>query len=290
MGAPGSAAREQATASPYLPAWAALAALLAGFVAMQTTQLLAVLAMKSGQAPFGLRAVLMTGEAALALPALLAAALWRRPALDVLALRAGPPRAMLVAGLSGATLWAASLGLMQVQAWLWPPSEAFLALFRQLHAALRPAGPADALLSIAAIALFPAICEEIVFRGAVLPSLVRRLGAAGAVIVSALLFGLIHLDAAPGASALFRIPFAVFVGAGLGALRLLSGSLVAPILAHAVLNTITFSTVLFTGAADQPLEDARPGVGAAMLAGGTAFTLLLFRLLRRPLTPSAGGT
>ncbi|HET7747407.1 MAG TPA: CPBP family intramembrane glutamic endopeptidase, partial [Vicinamibacteria bacterium] len=248
------------------------------------TQLLFLLAMRSGRSPLGLRATLMAGEAALALPAVLAAVLWRGSPLDVLALRAAPRRAMMVAAVAGATLWAASLGLMQVQAWLWPPSEAFLALFRQLHAALRPQGAFDALVSIAAIALFPATCEEVVFRGAVLPSLLRRLGATGAVAVSAVLFGLIHLDAAPGASALFRVPFAVFVGAGLGVLRIVSGSLVAPILAHAVLNTITFSTVLFTGAADQPIEDARPAVGAAMLVGGTAFTLLLFRFMRRPLT------
>ena len=113
---------------------------------------------------------------------------------------------------------------------------------------------------MAAIALVPALCEEIVLRGVVLPSLRPALGAAGAVGASSLLFALIH-DA-------YRMPFTFVVGMGLGVLRVRSGTLAPPALAHASLNTITFLAAWAFDDALQDMSDPRPVLGAALLAGG----------------------
>ena len=77
------------------------------------------------------------------------------------------------------------------------PGPEYLELFRRLHAALAPSGPLDGLVSLAVIAVLPALCEELVMRGVLLPSLARALPAAGAVIVSAALFAAMHGDAYP---------------------------------------------------------------------------------------------
>jgi membrane protease YdiL (CAAX protease family) len=238
----------------------------------------AVLAARNGHS-IVLRPLIMASQVLLVVPALLALAVLRRPVAESLALRAMDRSTVIVAAAAGAALWAASLGLLEVQSLLWPPSEAFLETFRQLHAALKPKNAMDALVSVAAIALFPATCEEILFRGVVLPALARPLGAVGAVVGSALVFGIIHLDPVGGASAFTRVPFAILVGAGLGLLRVRTGSLLPPILAHAVMNTITFSTVVFTGV---EMEAQTPDalLGAALLAGGLALTAIALRHAR----------
>ena len=231
----------------------------------------------------GLRPLLMAAELMLITPAVLAFVLLRRPLAASLRLHSLARRTVVVALCAGVALWAASLGLLEVQSVVWPPSEAFLELFRRLHAALRPRDALDAAFSVAAIAVFPAACEEILFRGILLPSLARWLGAIGAVLASALLFGLIHLDLAGDTVAFTRIPFAILVGIGLGLLRVRTGSLLPPILGHAVLNTITFATVVFTGV-DLETDTADAALGAALLVGGSVLTAMALRHARPPLT------
>jgi membrane protease YdiL (CAAX protease family) len=229
--------------------------------------------------PLGLRPTLMLAESMLIAPAILFLRLQRRPVAASLGLHRIDRVLVLVALFGGAALWAASLGLLDLQSWIWPPSDAFLESFRQLHAALRPSNAMDAVLSVVAIAVVPAVCEEILFRGVVLPSLVPWLGRIGAVIGSALLFGLIHLD---GSGEFTRIPFAIAVGVGLGLLRIRTRSLVPSIVTHATLNTITFATVLAMGFDMDETPD--PVLGLALLAGGTMLSALVLRHARPPLT------
>ena len=260
----------------------AVAVFLLGVYSMRLPIDVAQAAAARGHA-IGLRPLLMASELMLITPALIAFMLLRRPVRASLGLRAVERGTFVVALCAGAALWAASLGLLEVQSVVWPPSEAFLETFRRLHAALRPRDAMDAAFSAAAIAVFPAACEEILFRGVVLPSLARPLGAMGAVLASALMFGLIHLDLAGDALAFTRIPFAILVGVGLGLLRVRTGSLVPPIVGHAVLNTITFATVVFTGV---ELETDAPdaALGAALLVGGLVLTAMALRHVRPPLT------
>lgn len=234
-------------------------------------------------APLGVRPALVLAELALCAPALLALALWRVPPGEGLGLHALPLRELGLAAFAGAALWLASLGLMEVQAWLRPPPPGFIELFQRLHEMLRPKHAADALLSLAAIALAPAVCEEILFRGVALPSLARAIGPALGVAASAFLFGFIHVDAVGGALSFYRVPFALSVGIGLGLLRLRAGGLGLAIAAHATLNAITFAAVPFTEPiTGNTLPESDPRVGAALLiVGATLFSLALRGLSHR---------
>jgi membrane protease YdiL (CAAX protease family) len=238
----------------------------------------------------GLRPALVISEIALVAPALVFAGLLRRPLAQTLALDAtGLRRVNLLSLGFGATLWLASLGLFEVQYSLWAPPPGYLEAFRRLHEALRPSGPVDALVSLLAIAIAPAVCEELLFRGLVLPAFLRPLGTWGAACVSALLFGVIHLDFAGGGLSLYRVPFAAVVGLGLAALRLRAGMLGPAILAHAALNAITFAAAPFTDDPSLGLPDPRPGLGFLLFAAGAgASGGLLRRLpagLARPMSP-----
>ena len=234
--------------------------------------------------PLGLRATLVVSELLLALPALVAILLSGVSLRDGVGLRRIGARTFVLSMALGATLWALSLGLFELQYTVWKPPPGYLDAFQRLHDLLRPTGPLDALASLIAIAIAPAACEELLFRGAALPALVR-LGAPAAALLSSLLFGVIHLDAAGGRLSLYRVPFAFAVGLGLAAIRLRAGSLSPGIVAHATLNAITFAAVPFATPPDGTLPEARPLVGVALLFGGLLGSGLLFFFLRDPLTP-----
>jgi membrane protease YdiL (CAAX protease family) len=238
----------------------------------------------------GLKPGLMLAELTLAAPGLLLIALTfllvPKPA-DALGWRPLAGSTIGMAVVAGLTLWVASAGLMETQSSFWTPPPGYIEQFRGLHELLRPRNALDAVFSVAAIALAPAICEEILFRGVVLPAWLRIAWPSVAVAVSAVFFGLIHVDTVATTDGTYRtayrVPFALAVGLVLGLLRLATGSLVAPILAHAVLNTFTLAIAPYL---DDPLEkgtagDPRLGL-ALMLAGGLATALLLRRLKRSP--------
>jgi membrane protease YdiL (CAAX protease family) len=232
----------------------------------------------AAQLALGLRLTLIAAEIGLASPALLAA-LWAAPR-QALGLKPAGGRAALVALASGAALWAASMGLLELQYVVWPPPPGYLEQFQRLHETLRPRHAGDAVLSVAAIAVAPAVCEELLFRGLALPALMPALGTTLAVAASSLLFGLIHLDVSGGSATLYRVPFAVLVGAGFALLRLRGRSLVPAMLAHGLLNAITFALALQAPLPTE-LPPPRPALGAGLLLGGVALQAWLLRLLPR---------
>jgi membrane protease YdiL (CAAX protease family) len=269
---------------PALPAPLAPVAVLLGVLAMR-----AALGALAGLG-LGLRPTLVLCELLLVVPGLALVALVRAPLGEALAPRPLPGRAVVLSLAAGLTLWGASLGLFSLQYLVWPPPDGYLEAFRQLHDALRPKGPADALLSITAIALVPAMCEEALFRGIVFGSLTPVTGAAGATVLQALLFALIHIDlTAGGPPVAYRVPFAFGVGLALGVLRRRTGSLASSALSHGLLNTVTFLVVLL---ADDPARETDPGpiLGVSLLVAGTVATLLILRVLPRaspaPAAPS----
>jgi membrane protease YdiL (CAAX protease family) len=250
--------------SPALPFPVATAAVVLGGMAMIATTV--------ATAAWGLRPMLVASEAALVAPALLALSLMRVPWREGLGLRPPDPRTVGLSVAAGAAFWVASLGLFALQSAVWPLPPEYLEAFRRLHAALRPSGPVDAAYSLAAIAFAPAICEELLFRGTVLPSFRRAFGAPAALAISAFLFGVVHLDP-------YRFLFAAAVGVGLGVLRLRTGSVVPPLLAHGLLNAATFVAAPFV---DDPQgsSDPEPWLGALLLLGGTAAAVLILRAIR----------
>ncbi len=220
------------------------------------------------------RITITIGSIMLAVPALLALLLARRSMAGALALRATDRRTALLAVLLGAALWVASLGLLELQYTVWAPPPGYLEVFRTIHQALRPANAFDAVLSVLAIAAAPAVFEETLVRGVVLPSFRPALGATWAVLSSALIFALMHGD-------LYRLLFTFAVGSVLGVVRLWGGALLPCILVHATLNPLTFVLAPLVDDPGESLPDPRPLLGAALLAGGVAVTVLLLRRLRK---------
>lgn len=84
--------------------------------------------------------------------------------------------------------------------------------------------PESLLLNLFVIAILPALLEELVFRGYVLRAL-RPYGDWFAVLVSAVLFGLMHGN-------ILQIPFALLVGIALGWLYIMTDNIWLPVAVH----------------------------------------------------------
>ena len=97
-------------------------------------------------------------------------------------------------------------------------------------------GVALGLLAFTAVVLAP-LFEEVIFRGALLPVLAKRLGVRWGIVLSGLLFGLAHISIGELA------PLTV-LGIGLAILRISSGRLLPCVLMHALWNGITFVNLL----------------------------------------------
>jgi membrane protease YdiL (CAAX protease family) len=226
----------------------------------------------------GVRALVAIGTLLLALPALgvLAArpSAWR--AVRGLAVT---PRTAATSVLLGAALWVGSIGLMEMQSLLFPPSEETLDLFRRLHAALAPSSVPDAVVSLAVIALLPALCEELVMRGILLPSLAALIGPTPAVGLTAAAFAVIHFDP-------IRLLFTFVLGLALGLLRLRTRSLWPPVIVHLTLNALTFAIAPLVDDPSQPYTP-EPALGLACLVAGFAAAWPLLRSVTRQPAPPA---
>jgi membrane protease YdiL (CAAX protease family) len=256
----GGSAPRRITVPPAL----ALGSVVVGLVAMPLVTVMAL--------PHGMRLALVLSELVLVAPGVLAVMGSGVPWRAILARWPLDRRTALLMLAAGASLWVGSLGLLELQYTVWTPSPGYLEAFRRLHEALRPDGPLDAVVSVAAIALVPALCEELLVRGIVLPSLLTVTRPTAAVVISAVLFAVIHLDP-------YRTLFTLVLGLALGLLRVRTGSLAACVLAHAVLNAMTFAVAPFADDPAQGLPDPRPLLGLGMLAAGSAATAVVLRLL-----------
>lgn len=83
--------------------------------------------------------------------------------------------------------------------------------------------------SLLLFALLPALCEELLHRGVIAPSLARRIGFWPGLLLSSLLFGLFHLNLA-------RLLPTTLLGMAAGFVRLRSGSLWPAVLLHFLYN------------------------------------------------------
>lgn len=114
------------------------------------------------------------------------------------------------------------------------------------------------------------ITEELLFRGAILNTL-SRYGTVFAVVISSLLFSLLHMN-------LDQIPFTFLAGLIFGFLAIKTGSTVYPILLHAINNTAAFVLTLLTEqtAAAESVELIF-GLFTLLCAIASVFLLLLAR-------------
>lgn len=100
-----------------------------------------------------------------------------------------------------------------------------------LDRALESATPVELAAALAGLAVAPGIAEELLFRGLVLQRARRIVGPAAAVAISALAFGVIHLDFAQGAAA-------ALLGVYLGLVALATGGVAVPIACHVANNAV----------------------------------------------------
>ena len=232
---------------------------------------------------FQLRLVLIFAEIALALPALLVALLLAKAIPELHRFSPLSPATLFRTVVLGLAFWGLSLGVFEAQyVFVRPPLE-YLRQFQGLHETLRPHGPLGWLFSIGAIAVAPAVCEEILFRGLLTPVFRRAAGTLVAIVASSALFGLIHIDTLRDGSAVYyRVPFAFFLGMLLARLRIETDSLWAPMIAHATLNATTFVVVILAEEPAATLPDPQPLVALGMLLVGSSVAMALMKQIRRP--------
>ena len=102
--------------------------------------------------------------------------------------------------------------------------------------------PLDATLTYVAAAILAPIAEESLFRGVLAPHLGRITDGFTAILVTAAIFGVLHVG---GHGPLFVGP--MFLGAILGWARLRSRGLAAPITLHMMLNGTAMALALTLG-------------------------------------------
>jgi sodium transport system permease protein len=139
-------------------------------------------------APLGIPGVGVAQWLFLALPIAVAIRAGRFDPVVTLGLRPVSGRVLAGAGL----LMFGALGMNSVVAWLqsrWV--EVPVELVEALNQALRPSGPLELVMILTAVAVTPAVCEELAFRGVMLSSW-HRWPAPIAIGLNGLLFGAIH--------------------------------------------------------------------------------------------------
>ncbi len=134
-----------------------------------------------------------------------------------------------------------------------------------ISGALAGARPVGLALAVLALCVAPAVGEETFFRGLVQTRLRERWGAAPAIVVSAALFGLLHLDPIQGS-----VAFVVGLYLGVAAHRL--GGVRASALAHGVNNAFFLALAAAgTGEASRAGAAAQLGAGLAICGASLAF-------------------
>ena len=118
--------------------------------------------------------------------------------------------------------------------------------------------PLQILLAVVAAVVLAPLAEELLFRGLLHRGLRRRLTLVPATAISSVLFAVVHIDV------VFSQPLAlvglVLVGVILALAYERTGSLVVPVVIHAVHNGVTIIAVLVTGRFDLAGSSAALGV------------------------------
>jgi uncharacterized protein len=146
---------------------------------------------------------------------------------------------------------------------------------RRLHLELRPFAQDLDLTGIVVLALLSSAGEELLFRGLLQPWM--------GLLPQALIFGLVHQM--PGPSRWIWVTWALLVGLVLGALFELTGSLLGPLAAHALVNGLNLNFLKHhlpePGVAKR--RSSKPGVEGA--SGAAAKGCSSSGLSARPLDP-----
>lgn len=181
------------------------------------------------------------------------AAYGRVPWVSAFGLKPPSPQMWTAAVLAGFSLWPLAY---ELEVWLIPASrlESLVELIKPLKEELDRTPFA---VKLFALALCPAICEELFFRGFLLKAFGSAMRPGVAITLTAALFGLFHV-LVRDALLLERFPPTAMLGLVLGWLAYRSGSLWPGVLMHAIHNTTVLALPLlspFLGTWAQGLEN-----------------------------------
>lgn len=163
----------------------------------------------------------------------------------------------------------------------------FPEFYRQMLESLQPTGSlSDAIGAYLTIALVGPLCEEILFRGILLPGLYvhYQFRKWPAILVSAALFGLSHLNP-------YQLLYAMPAGVVLGYLRFETRGLTVPIVVHVCNNLIAvialyhLSELPYFVSAESEIVHLPVSL---MMAAGVLFALSLRYIVKRRLGVSKG--
>ncbi len=179
-------------------------------------------------------------------------------------------------GLMGIQLFAS--GFSELQQYILP--EMLQDVYKQLQESIREQylsiivldSIPQLLISIFAIAVTPAICEELFFRGLFQQSLEQSSGYVKAILLSSFVFAIIHLNP------IDFVPLFV-IGAFLATLVYVSGSIIPAILVHFLNNTIATVVLFYEHNTSTDISTVEPMNAIIYLLMGTFFIGLSFHLL-----------
>jgi sodium transport system permease protein len=212
-----------------------------------------------------IRMVLTLQYGLILLPVLLMAGAMKFSLRETFSLR--PLKAVSAGGaiLLGISAWSVMLHLFRIL----PPPESFV---KEMLKTLLPANVPLWVLLLA-LAITPAICEELLFRGMILSGL-RSLGKWPAIIGSALLFGLMH-------GSIYRLLPTFFLGVLLGYVVWRTRSIFCSMIVHSVHNGVLVA-MLFMGSStvgikDQEIAPPWPITIAGAVVLGLGFVLIAWK-------------
>lgn len=201
------------------------------------------------------------------LPVVAATVLLRMDARETFALRRPPVGPLLACAVLGLTAWTFASGVLLRLA---PPPDSLVEALERILM-LRDV-PTPLWVIWLVVAVTPAVCEEMLFRGFILRGL-RPLGPTAAIVISALLFGVAH-------ASIYRLLPTFFLGLVLGFVVWRTGSLLCAMVLHAfnngVLATLTESAALARSLGIDQATDALPW---PVTAGGTVIAAAALALL-----------
>jgi sodium transport system permease protein len=194
-----------------------------------------------------------------------------QPVRQVLGLRRPRARALLGSVLIGLSAW---LVLGVLIGWIAPaPDE----LVEKLRKIIAPSDGSRGLpVTIFLMAITPAICEEALFRGAILRGFSSRFSPLASAVLTGILFGLYHVDVAR------LIPTAA-LGIILSLAALRSGSIIPAMVIH-LLNNASLILITHLGIEKAITHLGRPAE-VGLFVGALTILLLGATLVRQAGTP-----
>lgn len=196
----------------------ATGALLLVLAAVATLIVASQIALRAGAPLHAAMAIAQLAMLALALIVLRAAHLPPR----ALGIAAAPPRFLVAGALIGVSAWYLNLALV----------DAFVSVERADVETLERLVERPSLAAVVlAVALAPAVCEEVLFRGALLRGLASRIPPAVALVIASAMFSLYHWKPVQ------MLP-TFTLGLVLGVLALRAGSILPSVIAHFLNNTM----------------------------------------------------